>query len=180
VLAGPVQIGDTNVQVFIREVSFDDAEGLQQYASKLFAERLPGLYERPAPSLDDERAYVASHLTRDNSTLLAAFVDGRVAGLAGILGRDLPQESHVGMVGVSVDQDFRGRGVGTSLLTALLEWAPRHDLIRVEIEAFANNPRAIELYERLGFAREGVRRGAVLVDGEYIDVVGLAQQVGGA
>lgn len=168
------------MQLLIREVSFEDVECLQQYASRLFAERLPGLYERPEPSLDDERAYVASHLNRDNSTLMAAFVDGRVAGLAGILGRDLSQESHVGMVGVSVDQDFRGRGVGTSLLTSLLEWAPRHGLRRVEIEAFANNPRAIELYERLGFSREGVRQGAVLVAGEYIDVVALAQQVDGA
>ncbi len=38
-----------------------------------------------------------------------------------------------------------------------------------------NNPKAIALYERLGFVREGLCRHAVVVDGEPIDVVLLAR-----
>ncbi len=48
-------------------------------------------------------------------------------------------------------------------------------MTRLEIEAFATNPRAIALYERLGFEREGVRREAALVDGRYVDIVCLAR-----
>ncbi|MDZ4064392.1 MAG: GNAT family N-acetyltransferase, partial [Coriobacteriia bacterium] len=48
---------------------------------------------------------------------------------------------------------------------------------RIEIEAFANNPDVVRLYERLGFEHEGRREGAVVVDGKYVDVVLLAKRL---
>ncbi len=81
----------------------------------------------------------------------------------------------MGSIGISVDRDWRGRGIGTLLLEYLIDWAPAHGIAQIEIEAFANNPRAVALYERHGFEREGVRRGAVMVDGEYVDVICLGR-----
>ena len=42
---------------------------------------------------------------------------------------------------------------------------------RIELEVFAFNPRAIAVYEKLGFVHEGVRRHALLWDGEWIDAL---------
>ena len=39
---------------------------------------------------------------------------------------------------------------------------------------FASNAHALALYEKLGFAREGVRKRARKLDGEYDDVVIMA------
>jgi RimJ/RimL family protein N-acetyltransferase len=36
---------------------------------------------------------------------------------------------------------------------------------------FAFNPRAIHVYKKLGFKREGVRREVLFWDGEYHDVI---------
>lgn len=159
----------------IREASIDDAEELREYAIRLFAERLPGIYERPKPTLDEELEFIRAHTDAPRSTMLVATVDGRIAGLLGFLARQLPQEQHVGALGLSVDQQYRGRGLGSALLTALLEWAPRNGITRVELEAFEANPRAIALYERWGFEREGRRREAVLIDGEPVAVIMLAR-----
>ncbi len=159
----------------IREASLDDAEELRGYATRLFAEGLPGIYELPAPTLEEEVAFIRSYVDMPRSTLLAATVGGRIAGLLGLQGRQLPQERHVGVMGVSVDQRHRGRGIGTALISALFEWAPRNSITRIECEAFAANPRAIELYDRLGFEREGVRRGAVIIGGEPVDSIMFAR-----
>lgn len=159
----------------IREASVDDAQELREYAARLFAERLPGVYERPAPTLEEELQFIRAHTEAPRSTLLVATVDGEIAGLIGFVARQLPQEQHVGAFGVSVDRRYRGRGLGSALIAALLEWAKRAGITRVELEAFAVNPRAVALYERLGFEREGCRRGAVIIDGEPVDVLMLAR-----
>ncbi|MHB9004318.1 MAG: GNAT family N-acetyltransferase [Coriobacteriia bacterium] len=167
------QTGGAYVEVVIREASVDDAQSLLDYAARLFAECLPGLWRRQLPSLDEERSFIASY-DASNSTLVLAESDGRTVALAGLLGKSLEQESHVGVIGVSVDRDYRGQGIGTQLLEHLIAWAPAHGISRIEIEAFANNPGAIALYERLGFEREGVRKAAVVVDEKYVDIIGLA------
>jgi RimJ/RimL family protein N-acetyltransferase len=159
----------------IREVSPGDAEELRHYAARLFAERLPGVYERKAPTLEEETEYIRAHIDTPGSTMLVATADGHIAGLIGFQARQLPQERHVGMFGVSVDRRHRGEGIGSALISALLEWAPRNGITRVEVEAFAVNEGAIRLYERFGFEREGCRRGAVMIDGTPADVVMLAR-----
>jgi RimJ/RimL family protein N-acetyltransferase len=66
----------------------------------------------------------------------------------------------------------RGRGLGseaTSLITSYgLDELGLH---RIELEVYAFNPRARRVYEKVGFVAEGVRRDALLWDGEWIDAV---------
>jgi putative acetyltransferase len=50
-------------------------------------------------------------------------------------------------------------------------------ITRLELQVFANNARAIALYERMGFQVEGRRRMAVMVDGVAIDVLMMATLV---
>jgi len=163
------------VNHLIREASIDDAEELREFATRLFAERLPGVYERPSPTLEQELQFISAHTDSPRSVLLVATVDDRIAGLVALQARQLPQEHHVAALGVSVDQRYRGRGLGSALITAVLEWARVNGITRVELEAFAANPRAIALYERLGFEREGARRAAVMIDGAPVDAIMLAR-----
>lgn len=109
--------------------------------------------------------------------MLLAEVDDRVVGLLGFLARQLPQEAHVGAFGISVDRDYRSSGIGSTLIEALIEWAPRQGIRRIEVEAFAINERAIHLYENLGFEQEGRRRGAVIIEDEAVDVIVLARML---
>jgi len=68
----------------------------------------------------------------------------------------------------------RGRGVGRRLAEAAIAAAKAQGAERIELEVFASNTRAIALYERLGFVREGVKRNARKLDGEYDDIVQMA------
>jgi RimJ/RimL family protein N-acetyltransferase len=72
-----------------------------------------------------------------------------------------------------------GRGIGRSLLEAVEGWAQSNGLHRLELMVNYNNERAIRLYEKFGFEREGVKRHALRVDGHYIDAFYVAKLIGG-
>lgn len=64
----------------------------------------------------------------------------------------------------------RGRGLGTEAARLIIGYGFQHiGLHRIELGVFAFNPRAIRVYEKVGFVREGVRRDAFRFDGSYVD-----------
>jgi len=66
----------------------------------------------------------------------------------------------------------REQGFGTEALRLLLRFAFEDlNLERVYLHAFATNAVAIRVYEKVGFAREGVLRRAAYVSGSYVDVI---------
>lgn len=110
-------------------------------------------------------------------TYLAAIIDERLIGAAGLhTFPDQPRRHHAASIGMAVHDDFHGRGVGSALLAALLEQADKWlGLTRIELTAWHDNTRAIALYERFGFEREGVFRSHGLRDGEYVDAIAMAR-----
>jgi len=45
------------------------------------------------------------------------------------------------------------------------------NLNRVALQVYANNPRAVRSYEKVGFVHEGRKRQGMYKDGEYIDIM---------
>jgi putative acetyltransferase len=77
---------------------------------------------------------------------------------------------------MGVADDLTGRGIGTALLRALLDAADNWlDIRRIELTVFADNERAIRLYERHGFQREGLMRAYGFRDGCYADALAMAR-----
>ena len=54
----------------------------------------------------------------------------------------------------------------------VLDWCADNPTIkRIELDVFTNNPRAIHVYEKFGFVREGVRRSVYYKYGEFLDLL---------
>ncbi|WP_298460106.1 GNAT family N-acetyltransferase [uncultured Cellulomonas sp.] len=69
----------------------------------------------------------------------------------------------------------RDRGLGSEATRLVLTHAfTATDLYRVELGVYTVNPRARHVYERAGFVVEGVRRAALVFDGERVDEVMMA------
>lgn len=118
-----------------------------------------------------ERFKVAS----GRQTLLVAVIDGKVIGSLG-LGRLEGRRSHVGTFGMAVHDAYAGRGAGTALIAAAVEQADRWlNLRRLELTVWADNARAIALYERFGFEREGRMADYAWRDGAYADAISMAR-----
>jgi ribosomal-protein-alanine N-acetyltransferase len=66
-------------------------------------------------------------------------------------------EAHI--LNICIRDDLRSGGVGRRLMLLLLERARAAQMQDVFLEVRPSNPVAIRLYESLGFARVGVRKG---------------------
>ncbi|MFN8345183.1 MAG: N-acetyltransferase [Spirosomataceae bacterium] len=80
---------------------------------------------------------------------------------------------------ICVHPDWQGKGVGRNVFSSLLAYimAERRDILRVELHARESNPKAIELYKKLGFKVEGRAEGRVLdPDGSIVADVPMGWQ----
>lgn len=164
-------------ELTVREARPEDATLLHGYLQTLIAEDLPMLTLSSQPSpVPQLQAYLAQYAKMGNSVFLIALLDGKLVGQLDFAGGMHPRKQHAGGVSVSVHCNFRGQGIGTRLLKALIKWAEPNPLVkRVELEVLSNNPRAVELYARHGFVIEGTKKQAVLVDGQAIDNIMMAR-----
>ena len=62
-----------------------------------------------------------------------------------------------GEIGMTVAREWRGRGVGSALLTAAIGWARERGLHKLSLSVFPHNAAAIALYRKFGFVEEGRR-----------------------
>jgi putative acetyltransferase len=86
------------------------------------------------------------------------------------------RRSHAVGLGISVARHAHGQGVGSALMRALTEYADQWGhILRIELTVFADNARAIALYERFGFEHEGLHRGFALRNGQYSGVLSMAR-----
>lgn len=93
--------------------------------------------------------------------------------LIGQIGLDSILWSH-GVAWLSVEIGERanwGKGYGSEAMHLILNFAFRElNLHRVQLTVFAYNSRAVALYEKLGFQREGVHREFMQRDGSRYDM----------
>jgi RimJ/RimL family protein N-acetyltransferase len=57
-----------------------------------------------------------------------------------------------------VAREWRGRGVGSALVAAAIDWGHEHELHKLTLSVFPHNEAAIALYRKFGFEEEGYRR----------------------
>lgn len=126
-----------------------------------------------APPLERTRAFVLKNI-REGRPQFVALVEGRVVGWCDISSLERPLFAHSGVFGMGIIDGCRGRGIGDALMRAVLEQARKIGLTRVELTVRENNKRAMQLYEKMGFVMEGVKRKGVRIDGRYEDLYCMA------
>ncbi len=157
----------------IRPIGPEDAAGVAALR------RMSGVFENTLglPSCREaaSAAFIAN-LSPDDHNFIAVLADGTVIGCAGLQVASNPRMRHVGSVGLFIHVDYQGMGVGTALMETLLDLADHWlMLVRVELEVFTDNERAIRLYEKLGFEKEGLLRMTTVRGGRYVDEYKMAR-----
>jgi len=143
----------------IRSAKITDAKGVLKQIKSVFAER-----KYTAATDDDmhdltikkEKEWINKYIKQPGYLFIVAEVDDRIVGSADLYNGNRKRIQHVGTVGITVIKDFRRLGLGEALMKTLLNWALENPLIeKIALGVFETNKPAIELYNKLGFLKEG-------------------------
>lgn len=162
------------VELVIRSaVEADAAEALEFWRAASATTNQVMTQPDETPSLEVQRSMIRRSVADDTSILLLGIVAGKMVARLGLEGdrHGRKRASHVCNFGITSRAEWRGRGVGTVMTRAALDWAAAHPAIEVvTLCVFSSNPRAEALYRRFGFVRDGVRpKHAQIRPGEYVD-----------
>lgn len=99
---------------------------------------------------------------------LVAVAEGDIVGEINVD----PNWMGFGDIGMMAAAGWRGRGVGTALVAAAIEWARARGLHKLALSVFPHNHAAIGLYQNFGFVEEGrLRRHVRRADGQLWDLI---------
>ncbi|KAJ3747296.1 acyl-CoA N-acyltransferase [Lentinula detonsa] len=88
---------------------------------------------------------------------------------------DFQAKNQDARLGLALLPEFWGRGYATEIVGFVVDYAFREmALHRITLNVFESNVRAIRVYEKIGFVREGVQRKANWMEGRWQDVIWMA------
>jgi ribosomal protein S18 acetylase RimI-like enzyme len=131
----------------------------------------------PAPVPGDRTSFFSEDGETDG--YLVAELDGVVSGYVS-LHQNIPLPSHTHVLeinGLAVAQKAQGQGVGQHLVEAAVTAAAEQGATKVTLRVLGPNAGARRLYERCGFAVEGVLKGEFILDGQPVDDVLMARHL---
>src|SRR5262245_26409113 len=163
---------DSHSDVTIRPSIPADADAVWRCLGSVAAERRHIAMVEP-PALEEVRSFLGTLAAR-GIIQFVALAGSQVVGWCDVTRKTLEGFRHSAVLGMGVLQPYRGRGLGSALLRAVLEEARSQGLGRIELEVYASNQSAIALYERFRFKREGVKRSARILDGQVEDILCMA------
>ena len=125
-------------------------------------------------AIERHRVAWARPLTEPQWTRTWGIVEGgRVCGHLDLHGGRVPAELHRATLGMGLERDARGQGLGRALLATALGWAREQRLAWIDLGVFAGNAPAQALYGSFGFVVTGTTRDQFRVDGVSIDDIAM-------
>ena len=157
----------TSTRITIRPLHLSDADDiyeLMHMPNVLWATSL-----LPSMTVDSWRKTVERWVTNEQMHVFVVDRGGKVVGVITLKVRQ-GRESHVGEVDLAVHDAYQGQGIGKMLLLAVIDLADNWlNLVRLEVNVYTDNERAVNLFKRFDFEVEGRKRCGVFRRGSYID-----------
>ena len=132
----------------VRPAAAADARVMAELFATVAAERT-GIASEPPVDVEQRTAQFAASIAES----IVADADGQIIGMIHVA----VSRHGFGELGMLVDREWRGHGVGSALLQAAIGWARDHGLHKLSLEVFTHNAAAIALYRSSGFVEEGRR-----------------------
>ena len=158
----------------IRNARFEDAQALSKLRLQLDGET-ENLDREQGEAFIDQAGF--ERLIRDDTEspqnlCLVAVVGERIVGFSRCQGSSLKRLAHKVTFGVGVSMAFWGYGIGKALLQVSIDWADANGIKKMALEVLETNDKAIQLYQQLGFAVEGIlKNDKRLADGQYYHTI---------
>lgn len=158
------------MNINIRPVVLEDArylhetrimDGVRENIMALTSERIDKMQSFISGLTDNQHVFVAE--VEENGAK-------KVVGIVGLTVNTSARIRHSGSIGINVNKDYQGKGIGKALLNKVIDLADKWlMLVRLELSVLVDNERAINLYKSIGFVIEGTKKYAIIKNGKYAD-----------
>lgn len=157
-------------RVILRRPEPADAGRIQEYLNNPeVAGQLGGF--RPAMAMQDVLDWIEHHRKRIDE-IIWTIAERKTSACIGHVGLyQLDPRLQVGELAICIGaKTWWGKGLGKEVATAVIEYAFNElHLEQLRLSVLETNPRAIRLYEGLGFRRDGRLRRNQFRNGRYLD-----------
>jgi ribosomal protein S18 acetylase RimI-like enzyme len=157
----------------VRAADESDLSGLVDAIRRVAEEGTYIEAETVAAVLDHE-GVILRHNDAASRMVFVACVDDAVVGWVHLDLPEIEKLCHTAVLTVGILPEYRGRGIGSTLLDRGVPWARDHGFEKLYNSVPATNEAAIAFLESRGWEVEAVREDHYRIDGEYVDEVMLA------
>jgi RimJ/RimL family protein N-acetyltransferase len=99
---------------------------------------------------------VEKDLVRNDKLRFFSFVKDELVGYGFLWLSEKPTKKHSVGLGIVIGDKWQKKGYGKRLVTYMVNTAWRQGIKRIWLNVYEDNPRAVHVYESLGFKMEGV------------------------
>jgi ribosomal protein S18 acetylase RimI-like enzyme len=157
--------------MIVRELTRDDARAYQelrlyalQESPTAFGSSYSEEMNRPLDMVEDRLGSLAGH------TFGAFDQEGKLIGMATLYRDQHINSNHKAFLfGMYVSPEYRGQGVGKSLMEKVIAQARALGLRQINLSVNNANEAPVGLYESFGFERYGLEKDAMRIGEEYYD-----------
>lgn len=158
-----------------------DLTEIWRYINELSKEKTFISFQGEEISLKDERTFLNSSIKKikeGKAILLIAQCNNKIVGVSDVNMR--PRiSSHIGILGISIAKNIRGKGIGKKLMEAIINESRKNlkNLRMLELECFASNPVALDLYKSFGFKEYGRLPNGIAHKGNFVDSILMYKEI---
>ncbi len=162
------------VDLTIEQAIVEDAPLLVEYLNLVGGESDNLLFgaDECIMEIEDEEEYILNMSKADNSALMVGKIGDEVVCLGAINGLARARIAHQADIALSVKKKYWGQGVGTCLVSKLIDFARQTNKIEIiHLGVKAENTVAQKIYKKYGFEEVGVHKNFFKINGEYFDEI---------
>ncbi|MFP4185418.1 MAG: GNAT family N-acetyltransferase [Thermoplasmata archaeon] len=129
-----------------------------------------GLSARYPQNLSQERDFLENSVEKDDDQVhLLISSEGKKLGLISLF--DIDRDDGNAELGIWIMPSEQGKGYGTEACKVIIDYGFRElRLHRIYARVYEHNSASFNMFEKLGFEKEGIWREHGFVDGEYEDM----------
>jgi len=170
--------------VTLRALKWEDLDDCVAFINHLVGEKDSepdlGIVADRKQTRDEEAEWLANQITgieKGSIVSVVAEVKGRLEASGDVAKGSYEDTKHHGYLGIAISRTHRNRGIGLEMMRTLIKESRKAGLKTIQLEVFANNPRAIHVYERTGFKEAGRIPKKMLRNGKFIDSIVMAREL---
>ncbi len=98
-------------------------------------------------------------------------VDSENIGMCKLIRQKHRNDHIMYLGGVAIHPDYFGKGFGKKMMLEIIDFCKNKSVSRIELSVDINNEKAIQLYESVGFSKEGILKNYTFLKSKnkYID-----------